>query len=248
MRKFRWNYWSCSRFADWVRGERKPPALGLRDWEDWRKQTSAKKPIRFYLAETLLDNAQNIVMFPRDVADAVYYWWYNRFVAKTHFLKTGLEPGCFHELDERIMQGLFNELVEFVEVELALMGSYGEGKSYKFVRGRCPEAGVDHLLWSSSLTFGEDELIEKDDPQYGQPTRQAESSASILKLYRWWKFDRSARPDPHDASGWSLLYDEDPSKERDEAFESLSSIEERYEKEDEDMLVLLIKIRKHLWT
>ena len=32
------------------------------------------------------------------------------------------------------------------------------------------------------------------------------------------------------------------------ALEKLTSLEEKYEKEDEDMLIELIKIRKHLWT
>lgn len=247
MKRFRWNYWSCSRFADLVRGEEKPRALGLKEWEDWRRENSSKRPIRFFLAEAVLDKIQDLILLPRDIVDTMYTWWHNRFVAKTHYLKTGLKPGVFHELDERIMYGLFNELVEFVEVDLAFMGSYGEGK-YKFVGGRCPQAGVDHLLWSSGLTLGGDGFLEKDDPDYDKPTPQAESAAEILKLYRWWREVRPARPDPHDESNWSDLYDKDPSAERDTAAERLHEIEEGYDKEDDEMLQTLVKIRRHLWT
>jgi hypothetical protein len=248
MRRSRLNYWSCSRFANWVRGEDKPLALEWHKWEEWSRDVSARRPIRFFIAEEVLDKAQDIIMFPGDFWHSLSSWWENRFVSKTHYLKTGLEPGRYHELDERIMHGLFNELVEFVEVELAHMQSYGEGKKYNFVRGRCAEAGVDHLLWTSDLKCGDDYFVDKDDPKYGEPTPQAESAKSILKLYRWWKEVRPNRPDPHDSSGWSLLYDEGPSAQRDEAFDRLTEIEEGYDREDDEMISLLVNIRRSLWT
>ena len=246
MRRFRWNYWSCSRFADWVRGEKKPLALGLNEWGDWRRHNAAKKPIRFFLAETALDRIQDLWMLPCDIASSVRAWWHNRFVSKTHYLKTGLEPGKFHELDERIMHGLFNELVEFVEVDLAHMGSHGQGKKYKFTFGRCPEAGIDHLLWAKSLTFGGDGFAQEGDPDYNNPTPQAESSAEILNLYTWWKRVRPFRPDPHEESRWSEFYDQEESEDRHAAFNRLEEIEAEYEREDEAMLHALIKIRKQL--
>lgn len=248
MRKFRWNYWSCSRFADWVRGEEKPLALGFGEWEDWRRGNAARRPIRFFLAETVLDWIQNLWMLPWDLAESIHAWWHNRFVSKTHYLKTGLKPGKFHELDERIMHGLFNELVEFVEVDLAHMGSYGEGKKYRFLFGRCPEAGVDHLLWAKDLTQGEDGFVQEGDPDYNKPTPQAESAAEILKIYIWWKRVRPFRPDPHDESRWSEFYDQEESEERHAAANRLEEIEAEYESEDDAMLHTLIKIRRHLWT
>ena len=33
MIRSRIKYWSCSKIADWIRGERKPFALSLEDWE-----------------------------------------------------------------------------------------------------------------------------------------------------------------------------------------------------------------------
>jgi hypothetical protein len=248
VRRSRANYWSCSSFANWVRGEKKPGALEWEAWEKWRKEVSARRPVRYFIAEEVLDKIQDLVMLPRDIAGSVSAWWHNRFVAKTHFLKTGLEPGRYHELDERILHGIFNELREFVEVELALLQSWGEGKRYRFRRGRCPEAGVDYLEWASALTYGQDGFVSKKDPKYGKPTPQAEASSKMLEIYRWWTETRPARPDPSDASGWSEVWESGDEKAKRDSSKRMYKIERGYDKEDERMLVSLIKIRKHLWT
>lgn len=249
MRRSRVNYWSCSRFADWLRGEKKPGALEWKSWEEWRKSASSKRPFRYFLAETLLDRLQDIFMFPWDAARSFSNWRHNRFVAKTHYLKTGLKPGCYHELDERILHGLFNEFREFVEGELAHMQSWGENeKKYVFKRGVCPEAGVDHLKWAAALKH-EEPITDKRDPDWGKPTPQAKAAAKMLDLYRWWTEDRPSRPDPMEASGWAELHDKDVGdKAKRAALKKLNKIEEDYEAEDERMLVRLIKLRRSLWT
>lgn len=250
MRRSRFKYWSCSKFADWLRGEKKPDALEWNAWEDWRKEASSKRPVRYFLAETVLDKLQDIVNFPRDLAHSLSAWWHNRFVAKTHCLKTGLPPGRYHELDDRILHGLFNELKEFVESELAHMQSLGgDDKKYVFKRGRCPEAGVDHLLWASALRFGEGEGFKKGDAEWGKPTPQAKSAAKILELYRWWTEVRPNRPNPHDASGWSEHWEKESNdRNKRSAFKKLQKMEEDQEAEDEKMLIRLMKVRKSLWT
>lgn len=249
MRRSRLNYWSCSKFADWVRGEKKPAAMEWNAWEDWRKEASAKRPWRFFIAEEVLDRVQDFFMFPRDLAHSLSAWWDNRFVSKTHYLKTGLKPGVYHELDERILHGLFNEFREFVESELAHMHSWGENAGrYVFKKGRCPEAGLDHLKWAMSLRYDEP-FMSKKDPLWGKPTDQAKAAAKMLDLYEWWTEVRPNRPDPHEASGWSECWDkEGDDKAKRVASKRLQKIEEEHEAEDEKMLVRLIKLRKSLWT
>jgi hypothetical protein len=73
------------------------------------------------------------------------------------------------------------------------------------------------------------------------------------------------RPDPYDASGWtaaceasrlanggrlSFNAEKDPviKKASDKAHKLLQKIEAAYEKEDEAMMIRLIKIRGSLWT
>ena len=40
--KTRINYWSCSKFADFIRGEKKPYALEWGKWDEWNKEQRKK--------------------------------------------------------------------------------------------------------------------------------------------------------------------------------------------------------------
>lgn len=247
--KFRSDYWSCSKFADWVRGEKKPSALTLEEWDDWRDNQRQNNNWRYWFADKLLNKLQNFLNFPRDVYYSIKTYIDNRFVTKTHYLKTGLEPGRYYELDYRIMHGLFNELVEFIEEEQAWMNHIcNKEKKFKFKKGRCPEAGLDYLNWAMSLKKDENHGYKKGDKEYGKPTLQAENAKKILDLYVWWKSTRPNRPDPHDASGWSEVFESKDEKKKTKSLKELTKLEEKYEKEDEKMLIQLIKIRKSLWT
>lgn len=255
MLKHRWKYWNCSKFADWVRGEKKPYALTMEEWQEWKDKLKKERPLRYYVSEKLLNKLQNFIYYPSDVYDSIKAYIENRFITKTHYLKTGLEAGVYHELDDRIMHGLFNELKEFVECEQARMQSYGSGKDkkYKFVKGKCREAGIDYLNWASELKYDEENYgVKKGEPDYGEPTPQAISAKKILELYYWWE-NRPNRADAMDESGWSDYCKNKPlghktDEKGREALNKLTELEEAQEKEDENMLIELIKVRKSLWT
>lgn len=51
------NYWSCTRFADWVRGTPKIPAGTEKEWRAW-ENIAKKKKVRYWLAEEGLDHLQ----------------------------------------------------------------------------------------------------------------------------------------------------------------------------------------------
>ena len=176
----RLRHWCCSGFADLLRGTEKPTALGWNEWKDWHKQAQAAHPYRYYLAEKLLPRLQKMFFFPADCVGSAHSWYHNRFVSKTHCLKTGLKPGVYHELDDRILHGLFNELSCFVEEELAALRP--KDNKYEFKKGKCPEAGLDHLDWEASLVYD-----TEGDPLFGKPTPQAETAKLIKELYLWWR-------------------------------------------------------------
>ena len=112
-------YWTCSKFADWLRGTMKPESETIEGWDSWRIEAEKKHPYRFWLAEEGLDAIQNVVMFIPNKLYDIKYNLLNRFVTRTHTLTSNLKRGQWHELDERILHSLFDELVNFVEVELA---------------------------------------------------------------------------------------------------------------------------------
>ena len=129
---------------------------------------------------------------------------------------------------------------------------------------RCPKAGLDHLRWETTLIKDESYGLNKDDPEYGQPTEQSLKAKELMDLYNWWLYKRPARIDPYEISGWSeycaeksfedsswFLSSEKTEEERERSRKMTSLIdemEEDYYAEDESMLIRLIKLRRSLWT
>jgi len=129
---------------------------------------------------------------------------------------------------------------------------------------RCPEAGLAHLNWASTLT--NEEFLDDDKKSEAVPTRQAIAAREIIELYTWWTTTYRNRPDPMDASGWSEYCEvsraanggslswssskdtPEMRKMSDKAHKALRKIEAAYAKEDEQMMIRLIKIRENLWT
>jgi hypothetical protein len=275
------NYWSCSKFADWIRGTTKGGAKTSEGWHEWETRAKAAYPIRWWIAEEGLSHLQDFVTWPIRKLYDIKYYINNRWVTSTHALTAhprDIKPGSWCDVGNRFLPCLFNSLVDFVEIELAWWHVVWDDKAYKqfhapwYSRGwfrwrtwRSPEAGLANLEWQRKLIY-DDEWIGADDPRYGKPTPQAVKAQEILDLYTWWTTTYRNRPDPHDASGWSAYCDamrdkypeqmlgglnsKDPEdrKASDKAHKLLRKIEAQYEKEDEQMMIRLIKIRDGLWT
>ena len=240
MYRSRLNHWNCSKVADVIRGSKKPFALGWREWDVWHEDAKKKHPLRYYLAETGLKTLQDILYFPYDIYHNVEVYVRNRWIDKTHTIKTGLKPGQYYEFDTKVLHGLFNELVDYVEVELANTMKAYKDRDYKFKNGRCKQAGLDHLDWACSLKMGTDFNLDLDDPDYDKPTKQAISSQKIKDLYLWWTEIRPLRLDPLD------LYDTIEHTKR-ETLKKIDEISEMYTDEDTSMLIHLISIREDIW-
>lgn len=221
------NYWSCSKFADWLRGAPKPFAATQKEWRAWEKNHGGVNKFRFWLAENCLDYLQSIICWPMTSINNIRLYLQNRWVIKTHALTSTLERGRWHEFDTRLLYAAFDELVNFVEIELAWMFMISPGDEYKkcklpwyctyFKIGqwRNPEAGQAYLAWASNLKNDEYDA-DTSDPNYGLPTEQALVAQEVTKLYQWWKEERPNQPDPID--------------------------------QDTNMLIRLIQIRQDLWT
>jgi len=238
--KTRINYWSCSKFADWIRGEKKPHALGLREWDEWKDKQRKERPYRFWLSDIVLQKLQNILYFPYDIYRTVKAYIRNRYFDKTHYLNTGLKPGQYYDLDTRILHALFNELVDFVEIELAHLSLWDRNKKYKFKNGRCVEAAYDYFDWACNLK------------SKSKLTEQAKASRKIKKIYEWWKNKRPNRKDPYGEKTFGLdiedILDNKKAKEKQKLFEKTYQMELAQENEDTTMMIELINVRHHLWT
>lgn len=264
-------YWSCSKFADWLRGTAKPYALDWHGWDKWRDEARASHPWRYWLAEEFLGKVQDLISWPADKFHSIKYYINNRWVSKTHAMTSNLERGKWHEFETRLLHCMFDELVNFVEIESAWHYTIWNDEARKkyclpwYAGGiwrcwrtwRCPEAGLASLEWQTKLTLGADYGLSPTDPDYGKPTGQAITAQETLDLYLWWKNIRPARRDPHDVSGWSDICDEDspfapgdPTTQeiRNRSLDIVHRFEQQYDREDEQMMIRLIKLRQSLWT
>lgn len=270
------NYWSCSAFADWLRGTPKLKAGTSKEWRLWKEAAKDTHPIRYWIVEEGLDAAQDFVNWPADRFHDVRYYINNRWVSRTHCLTAhprDIPRGEWRDVGNRFLPCLFNELVDFVEVEQAWHHCLWDREArekyqvpwwrrgfFRWRTWRCAEAGLEYLRWAMTLT--NKEYIQEGETE--EPTHQARAAKEILELYTWWKEVYPRRPDVHDASGWSAYCDlrrdrgydildtEDESPEMAEmcrtALDRSREIEAAYDAEDEAMMIRLIKVRQALWT
>lgn len=275
----RTTYWSCTKFADWLRGTDKPSMATGEQWMDWHAAAKIKA-WRYWLAEEGLDRVQRLVMCVPDGLYAIKYYVNNRWVTGTHRLTAhprDITPGTWCDVGYRFLPCLFNELQDYVEVELAwwhlAWGGKEDRKKYgapwwafgwwRWRTWRSPAAGIDNLKWQIGLVWDESHGCDPGHENYGRPMPQAEAAQEILDLYHWWTQVYRNRPDAYEASGWSeycertrletgdiLTDSKDPELKEfgRQALDRSNAIEEQYEKEDEAMMIRLIKIRKYLWT
>lgn len=244
--KTRYNYWSCSKLAEWVLDKIDNPTL----------QSTI---------EDSFDRLQDIIMFPVDVIDAIRVYFRNRFVSKSHTLQTRLPKGTYHENDTRLLHGAFELLVDFVEVEKSNMLHWSTDRRdqpwwhntrlLRWGEYRSRQDGLEYVTW-------EMKLVHQDGVHL---TNQAIIAKEVYELYTWWKDIRPARPDAYEVTGWSDWCDEqdrltdgkysqnifgddpDPIKTS-KLLDEVRRIEAEYENEDSQMLIRLVKIRKGLWT
>jgi hypothetical protein len=276
----RTHYWSCSKFADWLRGTPKLKAGTGREWRLWKEAAKDTHPVRYWIVEEGLDAVQNFVNWPLDQLNDVRYYINNRWVTRSHCLTAhprDIPRGEWRDVGNRFLPCLFNELVDFVEIEQAwhhVLWSDEERKKYqvpwwrsgwlRWRTWRSPEAGLEYLRWASGLTMDESMGLEPGEEGWGEPTYQAKAAKEIIELYTWWKDVYPARPDPHDASGWAeycemrrekgyhfLDMEYNTEEERAQcrsALDKTREIEDAYNLEDEEMMIRLIRVRHALWT
>jgi len=273
------HYWTCSKFADWLRGTTKLKMGTSEEWHEWENRAKAAYPVRWWLAEEGLDHIQKFVYYIPDKLNDIRYYINNRWISHSHALTAhprDIQPGNWSDVGNRFLPCMFNELVDFVEIEQAwhhCMWSDDAKTEFEvpwWRKGwlrlrtwRSPEAGLQYLRWAETLTNAE--FLDEDKKHEAVPTYQAKAAKEIIELYTWWTVTYRNRPDPYEASGWtaaceasrianggrlSFSAEKDPviKKAVDKAHKLLQKIEAAYEKEDEEMMIRLIKIRGSLWT
>lgn len=161
--------------------------------------------------------------------------------------------GHYHDADYIMLYILFQMIVDFVEIECAAFPMTKTSfetrwqSINRFVHElpvlhwylkphRNARRGLHHLRWQMKMT-------DHDG--------QRDFARDIFKVYKFWVHDRPARKDPFEAY-YALRGGKDwttglTPKER-QALHTSQKIEDKYEKQDQAMLQLIIKNRRSLWT
>lgn len=85
-------YWSDSKFAAWLRNK------------------------AHWITTTFLDQLQDLIYFPKDRINHISIYCRNVF-DQSHLLRSDLPVGKFAEYDTKLLHGMFEELIRFVEEE-----------------------------------------------------------------------------------------------------------------------------------
>lgn len=239
-----------------------PGALTSTGWRLFGDEFKKNAPVRHWIKY----NLRHAVVLPvRWKIEAVSNWVRYRTYDRYHVMSTGLPPG-YCSIENKMLHASFTSLTDFVEVELA-WHSYvwsDERKSPTFTEKYMPFYrffnpfrsrlwGLKHLEWASGL----------DDPSlpvYERCDQQAIDAREIKELYLWWTDKRTQRKEietkPYSDQNLGTLSSLDDDFDRDAAdFKSFMStmehndkLNQEWEKEDTDMFIRLVKIRKALWS
>lgn len=230
----------------------------MEDWDEYHADLENNHPyLNMFI--NAVGNAQDIVMYPLDKLHEARTYIRNRFIDRIHLIDTGLPKGKFHECETLMLHGMFAILVDFVEIQKAWSEViWNEApvpfwvnpriKLLRWFKFRSRELGLKYLDWEISL-----------GPN-GGGMGQSDAARETKELYIWWKDIRPARVCAYKASGleewakantpagkrFSFRNAKDPVWK--ELSDKMSSIEEQYAKEDQDMMYRLIEIRNSMWT
>lgn len=251
-------YWSDSKLADWVRGTDKLKCGSIEEWNKWEETAKANHPVRFWIAEEGFDLLQELVYWLPDKIYSAKYYIANRWIAQTHALVANskhIKRGSWAEFEQKVLYCLFDELVNYVEIQAASENYRWDTEKIKTRKWwqvgkwslkswRSAEDGIERITWLRDQF--------KEDGRTGP----YESYNEILELYRWWTEIFPNREDPYITSGWvehckkhpMFLFNDDAEVREIERgmLDQINLIEKQHFDEEQEMLHRLIKIRQTL--
>jgi hypothetical protein len=246
------------RYKRWL-GYNPPGALTSEGWFSFNQEFRTEAPIRFWFHR----NFKRKFIYPfKWKYEELSYWIRYRTIEKYHQVKTGLPPG-YAERDNIMLHVNFNLLKDYVEVSQAYRTYWADDipKTWceqhmpfytLFFPFRRPDLGMKHLEWASTL---DDPAL----PPHEQSKEQAKYAREILVLYKWWVEGRPNRKkveirrlstgidDVMDMFNPKIKLTPEYKLYKADLEKSFKQ-EEKWDNEDDKMLVRLMKIRRGLWS
>ena len=145
----------------------------------------------------------------------------NILFRKHHIIRTILPKGKWYDCDTRMLYGMMNLLIEFLEKEK-------------------PFETID-FDFSPTWKSVKKEIIAIRDWWLNYDNRKVEIEEALNK----WDVSKFGNCKDEE---WIQLINKSDTKETKELIDNLSALETKLEQEEKKMLIRLIKIRKYLWT
>ena len=156
------------------------------------------------------------------VRDA-YYWLRNLLIIRRHIIKTGLPVGRWYDSDGRMLYGMMNLLVEFIEGEEPF--KWVDWKSDKYHSHAAKEMKAIYKWWKN------------------YPKREKQIDDALTKWHDL-KFRKNGKKD----IDWLAEINKADSPEVKVASDYLRKLEGKLHKEEQEMLIRLVNIRDYLWV
>jgi len=192
--------------------------------EGWNeKRTLAKKngAIWFFISERLDDIDIFFSVWWRKLIDDPYYYVMYRWIWKSHLINSGLPKGKYHDMDNQMLYVIMNMIKKYVDDE--------------------------NPLW-----------VLDEPPNRNIPRYQIETAIVCKEAYDWWKNYPNRLQQIED------IYEElpeqtddvynmfsnlnKPDKRRMEIYDKIHKEKEKLDKEAENMLIKIMKVRGGLWS
>lgn len=206
--------------------------MSAEEYEKYRekyKNTISYKIID--IIDSMRNNLYDFIMLSVNGFYDIRYYIFSRYIWKCHYLDTKLAKGDFYEFDERLMHGMFNSFVDYIE------GEKSNARYNIFSGCRDAKAGIEQLK------------IEIEECE-GDTKEQA---LWELAAYNWWVNIRPARVDPNE--DFYLLHETfsaeellNPTEEIKKDIELIYEKEKRYIEEDTKWMIELVQRRYKIWT
>ena len=203
-----------------------------KDFRDWDLKLKKEYPTRYAIAEGIDLFFRPIRTLKRRLKDG--YWWVKYRITPKHKYTTiklkRLDPG-YYDADKLLMYFMFEIFEDFMKRQLT---------------------NPIHV-WE--YTLEDFEHVDEDEAQKEVDVRNA-TWAEMNKIYDWWiERPNRVRPKfPKLPKEWGALSvlnedfeEEEKMKEWDKVRLQRIALDEQWDKEDEDMMIRLIKIRSVLW-
>lgn len=170
----------------------------------------------------------NIYEFLSNIYYKIKYWIIYRTTDQYHIIRTGLKPG-YYDVDYRLVHGMFNLLVEFVEKEYERI-DWNSDDDHKHAAKEMKEL---YKWWKEVYPF-----YDKNSP-----------------IHSVEPYEITDEPCAFDSNGKPSLYkmkctykDENHEKRYQQMLLDLRDYEDKMYKEIKDNMIRLVNIHQYLWS